>query len=71
MMSIMNGFEMTPKIKEDEELKRTPILMLTVKSEITNKIEGLEYGADDYLTKPFNSRELLTRIKSLLKPSRM
>jgi adenylate cyclase len=67
MMPVMNGYEMTQKIKEDEELKRTPVLMLTAKAEIANKIEGLEYGADDYLTKPFNSKELLTRIKSLLK----
>jgi len=65
MMPIMNGFEMTQKIKEDDELKRIPVLLLTAKAEITNKIEGLEYGADDYLTKPFNSRELLTRIKTL------
>ena len=67
MMPVMNGYEMTQKIKEDEDLKRTPVLMLTAKAEIANKIEGLEYGADDYLTKPFNSKELLTRIKSLLK----
>lgn len=67
MMPIMNGFEMTEKIKQDEELKRTPVLMITARSEITNKIEGLESGADDYLTKPFNSRELFARIRTLLK----
>jgi DNA-binding response OmpR family regulator len=67
MMPIMNGYEMTKHIKEDDELKRIPVLMLTAKAEIANKIEGLEFGADDYLTKPFNSKELLTRIKSLLK----
>ncbi|PKL16058.1 MAG: hypothetical protein CVV49_18200, partial [Spirochaetae bacterium HGW-Spirochaetae-5] len=67
MMPVMNGYEMTEKIKQDEELKRTPVLMITAKSEITNKIEGLESGADDYLTKPFNSRELFARIRTLLK----
>jgi signal transduction histidine kinase/class 3 adenylate cyclase len=67
MMPIMNGYEMTQKIKEDDSLKRIPVLMLTAKAEIANKIEGLEFGADDYLTKPFNSKELLTRIRSLLK----
>ncbi len=71
MMPIMNGYEMTQKIKEDDALKLIPVLMLTAKAEIANKIEGLEYGADDYLTKPFNSKELLTRIKSLLKLKEM
>jgi signal transduction histidine kinase/serine phosphatase RsbU (regulator of sigma subunit) len=67
MMPIMNGYEMTRKIKEDNLLKRTPVIMLTAKSDISSKIEGIEYGADDYLTKPFNSKELLTRVKMLLK----
>jgi signal transduction histidine kinase/class 3 adenylate cyclase len=67
MMPLMNGYEMTKKIKEHDILKMIPVLMLTAKVEISNKIEGLEYGADDYLTKPFNSKELITRINSLLK----
>ncbi|HPS56907.1 MAG TPA: 7TM diverse intracellular signaling domain-containing protein [Spirochaetota bacterium] len=67
MMPVMNGYEMTKRIKEDELLKRTPVILLTAKSEISSKIEGIEYGADDYLTKPFNSKELLTRIRMLLK----
>jgi len=67
MMPVMNGYEMTKKIKEDHKIKRTPVIMLTAKSDISSKIEGIEYGADDYLTKPFNSKELLTRIRMLLK----
>jgi signal transduction histidine kinase/serine phosphatase RsbU (regulator of sigma subunit) len=67
MMPVMNGYEMTKKIKDDNRLKRTPVIMLTAKSDISSKIEGIEYGADDYLTKPFNSKELLTRIRMLLK----
>ncbi len=67
MMPIMNGYEMTKRIKENDEIKRIPVILLTAKAEISNKIEGLEYGADDYLTKPFNSKELLTRIKTHLK----
>ena len=69
MMPVMDGYQMTKLIKEDNSLKRIPVLMLTAKAEIAHKIEGLEYGADDYLTKPFNSKELLTRISSLLRTS--
>ncbi|MDP2861869.1 MAG: adenylate/guanylate cyclase domain-containing protein [Desulfobacterales bacterium] len=69
MMPIMNGYEMTRLIKTDDNLKRIPIIMITAKSELANKIEGLEYGADDYLTKPFNSKELLVRVKNLLQLS--
>ncbi len=64
MMPVMDGYEMTRKIKEDPRLKRIPVLMLTARAEITQKVEGLEYGADDYLTKPFNSKELLARIRT-------
>jgi signal transduction histidine kinase/serine phosphatase RsbU (regulator of sigma subunit) len=67
MMPVMNGYEMTKKIKEDKDLKRIPVIMLTAKAELAEKIEGLENGADDYLTKPFSSKELFARIKILLK----
>ncbi len=67
MMPVMNGFDMTSIIKNDEKLKTTPVIMLTADTELINKVAGLEYGADDYLHKPFNTIELLTRISSLLK----
>ena len=66
MMPVMNGFEMTAIIKKDEVLKTTPVIMLTADTELNNKVAGLEFGADDYLHKPFNSLELMTRISSLL-----
>jgi PAS domain S-box-containing protein len=67
MMPVMNGFDMTSIIKNDEKLKTTPVIMLTADTDLMNKVAGLEYGADDYLHKPFNTIELLTRISSLLK----
>ncbi len=67
MMPVMTGHEMTRLMKADDTLKAIPILMLTAKAEIVHKLEGLEYGADDYLTKPFNSKELLARVRSLLR----
>ncbi len=67
MMPVMSGFEMTSIIKNDNELKTTPVIMLTADTELINKVAGLEFGADDYLHKPFNSLELMTRISSLLK----
>lgn len=67
MMPVMSGFEMTAIIKNDEELKTTPVIMLTADTELVSKVAGLEFGADDYLHKPFNSIELMTRISSLLK----
>ncbi len=67
MMPVMDGFEMTRRIKESEKLKHIPVIMLTAKAEISQKIEGIEFGADDYLIKPFNTKELLTRVMRLLK----
>ena len=65
MLPEMDGMEVCKKLKEKGNY--TPILMLTAKSELKNKIEGLNCGADDYLTKPFAFTELLARIKALLR----
>lgn len=65
MIPYMNGLELCKKLRE-EEIK-TPILMLTALASTDDKVAGLEIGADDYMTKPFEFRELLARIKSLSK----
>lgn len=64
MMPNMNGIEATFKIRKD---KNIPIIMLSAKSEDTDKILGLNIGADDYITKPFNPLELVARVKSQLR----
>ena len=66
MMPNEDGFEFTNEIRKTSQ---TPIILLTAKSEVDSKIEGLEIGADDYITKPFNPKELLLRINSILKRS--
>jgi two-component system, OmpR family, alkaline phosphatase synthesis response regulator PhoP len=65
MLPDMNGVEICKKIRLDKN--STPILMLTARSEEIDKIIGLETGADDYLTKPFSIRELIARIKAILR----
>ncbi len=65
MLPKMNGFEVVAQLRKNNI--ETPVLMLTAKSEIDDKIEGLDNGADDYLTKPFNTKELLARIRALLR----
>jgi DNA-binding response OmpR family regulator len=65
MLPNKNGFEILKTLKQ-EKLK-TPIIMLTAKSEMDDKLLGLENGADDYITKPFHTRELLARVKNILK----
>ncbi|MCK5540839.1 MAG: response regulator [Deltaproteobacteria bacterium] len=70
MMPIMDGFTACEIIKQDESTKHIPILMLTAKQEVSDKVKGLEIGADDYITKPFHLKELLARIKSRLKLTR-
>lgn len=62
-----NGFDICRTIRQEKN--HTPILMLTARSEEIDKIIGLETGADDYLTKPFSIRELLARVKALLRRS--
>jgi two-component system phosphate regulon response regulator PhoB len=70
MLPDFSGIEVCRQIKRDKKFKTIPVLMLTAKSQIEDKITGLESGVDDYLTKPFNNKELILRIKSLLKRSK-
>ena len=67
MLPGMDGFEVCRKIKQDDRLKNIPIIMLTAKGEEVDRIVGLELGADDYMTKPFSPRELILRIKAILR----
>ena len=63
MMPGQNGYELTKEIKKDMHV---PIILLTAKGEVENRIKGLELGADDYIGKPFEPKELLLRIKNLI-----
>lgn len=67
MLPGIDGIEVCKKIKSDPLISNTYIIMLTAKSEEVDKILGLELGADDYITKPFSIRELLARIKAVLR----
>jgi DNA-binding response OmpR family regulator len=67
MLPKMDGFEVCRLIKQNPKLKNIPIIMLTAKGEEVDRIVGLELGADDYVVKPFSPRELILRIKAILK----
>ena len=65
MLPSITGIELARRLKRDETTNEIPIIMLTAKSEEDNKIQGLDVGADDYITKPFSTRELISRIKAV------
>lgn len=67
MMPGTSGVELARRLKRDEVTASIPIIMLTAKGEEDNKIQGLEIGADDYITKPFSPRELVARLKAVLR----
>ncbi len=67
MLPGMSGIDLTRKVRADSRLKDLPIIMLTARVEERDKILGLDSGADDYLAKPFSPRELLARIKAVLR----
>ncbi len=69
MMPGISGIDFARKLRRNPETANIPIIMLTAKTEEDNIIRGLESGADDYLTKPFSPRELVARIKALLRRS--
>ena len=66
MMPGQNGYELTKEIKKGNSI---PIILLTAKGEVENRIKGLELGADDYIGKPFEPKELLLRIKNIINKS--
>jgi two-component system sensor histidine kinase/response regulator len=66
MMPRMDGFEVCKRLKSNPATKLIPIILLTAKRDVPDKIKGLDTGADDYVTKPFNPRELIARVNGLL-----
>ena len=64
MLPRMSGFEVLKKMREQSDV---PVVLLTAKSQSVDKVVGLELGADDYITKPFDTKELLARIKAILR----
>jgi two-component system, OmpR family, alkaline phosphatase synthesis response regulator PhoP len=67
MLPDLDGFEVSKQIKKDPELQNTPIIILSAKNLENDKTKGFEIGADDYVTKPFSPKELILRIKAILK----
>src|SRR5574341_1102419 len=67
MLPKKDGIEVTRWLRADKDLAATPVLMLTARVEDADKIQGLELGADDYLTKPFNPREVVARVRAILR----
>ena len=69
MLPKVDGLEVFRLLKSEPETKNVPIIMITAKGEEVDRIVGLELGADDYITKPFSPREVVLRVRSVLKRS--
>ena len=69
MMGEMNGFKMASLLRKNEKLKHIPIIFLTAKDTEDDKLMGFNIGADDYITKPFSIREVIARVKAVLRRS--
>jgi two-component system alkaline phosphatase synthesis response regulator PhoP len=67
MLPEIDGMEVCRHIRQDDKLRKIPIIMLTAKGEEVERILGLEMGADDYMTKPFSPRELIARVKAIFR----
>ncbi|WP_163194050.1 response regulator transcription factor [Clostridium thermarum] len=67
MLPGMDGYDVCKEIRRDKQMSQIPIIMITAKGEEIDKILGLELGADDYITKPFSIRELMARVKAVLR----
>jgi phosphate regulon transcriptional regulator PhoB len=67
MLPKLSGLDICREVRKDESLNRLPILMLTARGDEADRVVGLEMGADDYVTKPFSPRELIARVKALLR----
>ncbi len=70
MLPGMDGYSVCRALKQDADTESLPVLMLTARGEPSERVRGLEIGADDYLTKPFSPRELVLRIQALLRRAR-
>ena len=66
MMPVLDGYQVLKKLKEDEDLKGIPVIMLTSKGQERDVVKGIELGANDYIVKPFRPAELVARVKRLL-----
>ncbi|MGC9361448.1 MAG: response regulator [Candidatus Syntrophosphaera sp.] len=67
MLPDIDGLEVCRRIKTEQAWERIPIIMLTARADIEDRVKGLEHGADDYVTKPFDTSELLARVKAVLR----
>ncbi len=67
MLPGVSGVELARRLKRQQPTRDIPIIMLTAKGEESDKVKGLDFGADDYVTKPFSTRELIARIKAVLR----
>ena len=67
MLPGISGIELARRLRADQRTRNIPIIMLTARTDERDKIHGLESGADDYITKPFSPRELMARIRSVLR----